>query len=186
VERKRVAVLAKSARFVVYVFGMALFGFIFASVLTNFSGPWNSIGKVPGTVTELFYVWPSIYVKTSNDLYYACDQQQKSCSPVAPNTVPEDSSEETYCYKPEINVSKAPGKVVASYATKVCHNHGYVELQIAALDDGSIWIQHNSWGAFLIIFQFLGLALGGFIGLVVGLHLFLRSHRNQAQEKHKR
>jgi hypothetical protein len=178
--------LTTFARFVIYVFGMTLVGVIFGSALTNSSNSWDSIGKVPGTVTELFYVYPNIYARTSDDALYACDKRQKLCSAIDLNAVPSDSLDETYCSKPKVDVSQAPGNVVASTATKSCGADGYVESQIVALADGSIWVRYTSWNGFSMIFQFVCIAAGGFVGLVIGLYMFWRSRRHETQEKAKR
>lgn len=174
--------MKKFLKFMVYVFGMTIVGIIFVSALTNSSISWSSIGKVQGTVAELFYVYPSIYVRTSDNLLYACDQHQKSCSPVDSSDIPADSLDETCRHKPKIDLALAPSKVVASSVTSECGAYGTVESHMIACDDGTIWIRYRSWNIFSMVCP----ALGGFIGLIVGLLIFLRSLRHKSQEKRKR
>jgi hypothetical protein len=149
------------------------------------SSSWSPIGDVAGTPTELFYVYPNIYVRTSDDLLYVCDRRQKICSPTDLDTTPSDTLDEHYCDKPEIDLSDTPGKVVASLSIRECAADGYVEHHMIALDDGTIWTQSSGSNAISTIFQFICMA-GGFVGLLVYLYIFWRSIRHQAQEKAKR
>jgi hypothetical protein len=154
------------------VIGIGIFAY------SNKPKVWEFVGSVPETPTEVFYVYPHIYVKTSDNLMYSCEEDSETCTPTEAEIVLNalDNSYRSYrSSTPDLPTSLPRGPIATSWAERMQYAEGYSERFIVVLEDGTIWTQSGGGNGLegLLPYVLCGLVIA--IALALGFFVFLIS-----------